>query len=43
MNGTYDEKKETGHELNSVKHKRDQMKVEMNLKLREIERKRLML
>ena len=43
LNGTYDEKKETGNELNSVKHKRDSMKVEINMKTREIERYKYML
>lgn len=43
LNGTYDEKKQTAHELNSLKQKRDHFKVEAALKTREVDRfKRLL-
>jgi len=38
LNGTYDDKKETGNELNILKQKRDHLRVESNLKQREMER-----
>ena len=43
INGTYDEKKETGNELNILKQKRDNVKVEAVLKQREIERIKILL
>ena len=43
LNGTYDEKKETGNDLNHAKQKRDVMKVEAALKQRETERYKFML
>ena len=43
LNGTYDEKKETGNELNILKQKRDNIKVETVLKQREIERIKILL
>jgi hypothetical protein len=41
--GTYDEKKETGNELTALKNRRDQMRVDMANKQREIERVKAML
>ena len=33
--GTYDEKSETGHELTALKHRRDQLRVDMAARQRE--------
>jgi chromosome segregation ATPase len=41
--GTYDEKSETGHELTALKNRRDQMRVDMAAKQKEIERVRALL
>lgn len=41
--GTYDEKSETGNELTALKNRRDQMRVDMATKQKEIERVKALL